>query len=202
MFMAADISPRLAPLLAPGQFHLQAGSYEIGSVETVREIRRANLLLLEKVLGSLQAVATLVGKSHSQVSQLKGGNKHSTTGEPRKMGDRVAAHFAAALNVPAGWMDSPRTEQEVREVLGKLKGQLDAVVHGAGPSVSGSLATDLAMRLAVEFASVPDSQEKRLLFDQLLEQIQALQRASPGHARSTLLPDEDHQTQRDKAHER
>jgi hypothetical protein len=202
MFMAVDISPRLAPLLAPGQFPLQAGSYEIAAVETVREIRRANLLLLEKVLGTLQAVATIVGKSHSQIAQLKGQHKHSTTGAARGMGDKVAAHFTEALKVPPGWMDSPRTEQEVRAALAKLKGQLDAVVHGAGPSVSGSPATDLAMRLAVEFASLPDSPAKRQLFDRLLEDIQALQQASTSRGRSTLLPDEDHQTQLDRARER
>ena len=202
MFMAADISPRLAVMLAPGQFLSQAGSYEIAPVETVREIRRANLMLLERVLGSLQAVATLVGKSHSQLSQIKSANEHSTTGKPRGMGDKVAAHFVEALRVPAGWMDSPRSEADVREALRNLKGALDSVAHGVGPAVVGPPATDLAMRLAVEFASLPESAEKRQLFDRLMRDIQALQQASAPPVRPTLLPQEDHETQREKVRAR
>ena len=118
------------------------------------------------------------------------------------MGDKVAAHFAQALKVPPGWMDSPRTEQEVRDVVASLNGTLAASVHAVAPAVSGARVTDLGLRLAVEFASLPDGDMKRQLFDQLLEQIHAAQQGSQQRGKSSLLQQEDDQTRRDTARAR
>lgn len=164
-------------------------SYEITAVATVRDIRRANLLLLEQELGTLQKVADLVGKSHSQLSQIKSANKHSTTGEPRGMGDRVAADFTKALRVPNGWMDAQRSADEVSAAVRALDSALSASVHRAAPPATGSAAQTAALRLALEFASLPEQlpggASKAQLFDQLMQLMQS-QHAQPAPDASSL----------------
>lgn len=78
------------------------------AVRTVTDIRHANLLRLIAVAGSVQALATSIGRSHSQVSQLKNKSPHSKSGRPREIGDDMARHIEEARNLPTGWMDQER----------------------------------------------------------------------------------------------
>lgn len=76
------------------------------SMETIAEVRHANLLALLSRYRSLQAFADAIDRSHSQVSQLKNRNRHSTSGEPRAMGDDIARHIEQKLGLGVGWMDT------------------------------------------------------------------------------------------------
>jgi transcriptional regulator with XRE-family HTH domain len=71
----------------------------------VRAIRHFNLQLLIQRFGTIQKLADAVGKSHSQVSQLRNQVAHSTTGRERGMGDKLAREFEAKLGLEEGWMD-------------------------------------------------------------------------------------------------
>jgi len=72
-------------MLALSEFHLLACGSQMTAMQTVTEIRHANLLSLIKQAGSVQAFADQVERSHSQISQLKNRSKHSKTGEPREV---------------------------------------------------------------------------------------------------------------------
>lgn len=75
---------------------------------TVHDIRHVNLLHLIAAFGSIQKFATAVGKSHSQISQLRNSLVHSKTGQPRVMGDKLARDIELKLGKPIGWMDRPQ----------------------------------------------------------------------------------------------
>lgn len=99
-------------MIAPGEFHSHPNASPIRSVSTVQETRHANLLALIEQHGSIQQLAARVGRSHSQISQLKNRVRHSKSGRPREVGDDLARAFEAALGLPRGWMDRapPRPE--------------------------------------------------------------------------------------------
>lgn len=44
--------------------------------------------------------------SESQVSQIRGRMKHSKTGEPREIGDKMARRIEAAFELERGWLDN------------------------------------------------------------------------------------------------
>lgn len=114
--MGADISPWLVQLLAPSEFSIAAGGYEISSMDsTVDEVRHANLLRLLEQYPTIQAFADAIDRPHSQVSQLKNRNRHSTTGAPRAIGGDIARHIEKCLNLDPGWMDTQHlAEGDVR----------------------------------------------------------------------------------------
>lgn len=104
---------------------------------TVTEVRHANLLVLIAWAGSIQKLADLLEKSHSQLSQLRNQIAHSTTGKPRVIGDSLAREIEATIGVPPGWMDSPQGPPPVSfEELVRLK------AAGIPPTVaSGNIPT-------------------------------------------------------------
>lgn len=73
---------------------------------TVHEVRHANLQMLIKQLGSVQALADLLGRSHSQVSQLRTRSVNKATGKVRVIGDDLARIIEQKVGKPHGWMDS------------------------------------------------------------------------------------------------
>jgi hypothetical protein len=101
-----DVSPRLVETLAPSEFPSLACGYPILPV-TVDDIRHANLLLLIKQAGTIQGFASSIGRSHSQVSQLKNRHKHSKSGQPRVVGGDMARYIEQQLGLETGWMDVP-----------------------------------------------------------------------------------------------
>lgn len=63
------------------------------------EVRRLNLLALEKKYKTLERVAELTESNPAHLSQIKNKNKD------RKMGSAVARRFEKKLGLPEGWMD-------------------------------------------------------------------------------------------------
>jgi len=75
---------------------------------TVDEIRRHRLFELLDELGSLVALARLLGHNGTaQISQWKTAAPDSKTGKPRKISDDSARRIEAVTGKPRGWMDSP-----------------------------------------------------------------------------------------------
>jgi phage repressor protein C with HTH and peptisase S24 domain len=75
-------------------------------MQTIDEIRRRNLAVLVQSAGSIQKVADAIGRSHSQVSQIKTSAKSTATGKPRAMGDAMARAMEKAFQLERGWMDN------------------------------------------------------------------------------------------------
>lgn len=71
----------------------------------IADVRHANLLLLLSRFDTLQAFADKVGRSSSQISQLKNRSRHSISGEPRNIDSALARDFEATLKLTNGWMD-------------------------------------------------------------------------------------------------
>lgn len=101
----SDISPWLLEKVAPGQFQQLALGYPMGQMRSIREIRHHQLMVLITQMGSIQAVADQLGKSHSQISQLRNQLAHSTSGKPRGIGDDLAREIEKKFDRPYGWMD-------------------------------------------------------------------------------------------------
>lgn len=78
------------------------------AVRTIADIRHANLLLLIHRVGTVKSLAEKLDRSYGQVSQLKNRSKHSKTGQPRDIGDDMARHIEARLDLQVGWMDQDR----------------------------------------------------------------------------------------------
>jgi hypothetical protein len=86
-------------------------------MRTVEEIRQLQLLKLIESAGSIQAVAEKMGKSHSQISQLKTMALHSTTGKRRMIGSDLAREFEAKFDKEVGWMDhEPASDAEIQQL--------------------------------------------------------------------------------------
>lgn len=79
--------------------------YILDGVKLIDDIRRENLERLQKELGSLRALADLLGKDESQVSQWKQGSKNSGTGKPRGMRSETARHIEEKTGKTRGWLD-------------------------------------------------------------------------------------------------
>lgn len=118
---------------------------------TIEEIRHANLLAVIAELarehgerGAIQRLAERMGRSHSQLSQLKTRSKHSRTGKPRNIGSQMARAIEAAAGKPAGWMDSTHasapaaqpamTADEIRALIAReVRAAQGALVEPEGP---------------------------------------------------------------------
>lgn len=114
-------------MVAPGQFLLLAAGFPIRPMATIRQIRHANLLLLIAKFDTIQAFADKVGRSHSQISQLRNQIVHSGSGKPRSVGDGLARDIEKTLGLPEGWMDQPHShapadadDEEPEVVVGEL----------------------------------------------------------------------------------
>lgn len=81
------------------------------AMSTIDETRHANFLLLSARYPTLQAFANAVGRSHSQMSQIKTRARHSTTGLPRSIGDDLARDIETRLGLSVGWMDVPHASE-------------------------------------------------------------------------------------------
>lgn len=125
--MVADISPGLVLMQArmqalpqaSGEFHPAAPGYPMDGMKTVEEIRHARLLQLIDEHGTIQALANALGKSHSQISQLRNQVVHSTTRKPRAIGDGLAREIEEKLGKPRGWMDTMDAAESI-EAQGDL----------------------------------------------------------------------------------
>jgi len=100
----------------------------------IKTIRRMNVRLLEKEVGTLTALATLAGSKQSYLSQCVG------KGAFRSIGDDLARRLEFATGKPQGWMDESHLEDghkmRARLIYEKLlespSGALDAIAYLLG----------------------------------------------------------------------
>lgn len=74
-------------------------------MQTNDEIRRENLEVAIKRLGSAAKLAEAANTSPAYLSQIRNRTPDSKTGTPKMMGDAMARRIEAALGEPHGWMD-------------------------------------------------------------------------------------------------
>ena len=84
-------------------------------MQTIGEIRLANLEVLVQEHGTLEAVAALAGSSSVYLSQIRNGAPDQATGRRRQMGSAMARRIEAGCNKPEGWMDAPHWPAIERE---------------------------------------------------------------------------------------
>lgn len=89
----------------------------MAGMETIGDIRHANLTDLVARADGPGKFAELIQREPSQVSQWLNRSPDSKTGRPRQIGDVSARHIEKMLRLPKGWMDSPHTSSQtaVRE---------------------------------------------------------------------------------------
>ena len=81
-------------------------------MQTIEEVRRARLAILESEAGSQTKLADLLGKSPAQLSQWKNAST-SSTGRERAMSSDAARSIEEKMGKPRGWMDTPLTYAEM-----------------------------------------------------------------------------------------
>lgn len=77
----------------------------ISNVQTIEEIRRARLKMLEAECGSVNELASRIGKSPAQVSQWKNASI-SARGRERGMSSDTTREIEDKWPKPRGWMDA------------------------------------------------------------------------------------------------
>jgi hypothetical protein len=85
-------------------------------MKTIEEIRRQNLVQIAKDMGSIQAVADAIGKSHSQVSQWKNGSIDQKSKRARTMDSESARLIELKCGKEVGWMDNIHTTTETKRL--------------------------------------------------------------------------------------
>lgn len=75
------------------------------NMKTIEETRLDKLLILRDELGSTKALAELLGKSSSQISQWLNQSPDSKTGKPRAINNASAREIEQLARKPKGWMD-------------------------------------------------------------------------------------------------
>lgn len=75
-------------------------------MNTIDEIRRFRLKMLVNQYGSSKALAEIIEKGPSQLSQWINASKDSKTGKPRVVSDEIARMIEKKTGKPRGWMDS------------------------------------------------------------------------------------------------
>lgn len=79
-------------------------------MQTNDEVRRRNLAIAVKRIGSAAKLAKLVPTDPAYLSQIKRGAPESKTGKPKAMGDYIARRIELAIGERPGWMDVPHDE--------------------------------------------------------------------------------------------
>ncbi len=115
---------------------------------TVDEIRRHRLGELLDELGSLVALARLLGHNGTaQISQWKTSAPDSKTGKPRKISDDSARRIETVTGKPRGWMDSPPDADAALTAISQRYQDADATKKAAlsdMASLPNEAAADLA----------------------------------------------------------
>lgn len=96
-------------------------------MQTIAEIRLANLERLIKEMGTQDRVAEFGSTSSVYLSQIRNSAPDSKTGKLRVMGDEMARKLEIGCNKPRGWMDNFRSEEEA--AIAKLYSGLASDVH-------------------------------------------------------------------------
>ena len=111
---ASGQAARAAESSKPHQSHQAAGRKQArpnGGV-IVERIRQANLHVLTTRNGSKVKLGAVLGLSGSNMAHRLHGKK--------RMDDAEAERFTAGLGLPAGWLDTPRSEADIPESVAQL----------------------------------------------------------------------------------
>lgn len=84
----------------------------ISVMQTIEEVRRARLVMLENEFGGQTALAERIGKAPAQISQWKNASR-SASGRQRAMSSDVAREIEEKTGKPRGWMDTAPTYAEL-----------------------------------------------------------------------------------------
>jgi hypothetical protein len=113
----------------------------------IDEIRRQNILILEREAGSVKAMHESVNMSYTQYVNLRDGAKDARSGKPRGMRKETAWRFEDARKKDRGWLDqlhgearnepppskatalTPRQQALVDLFDGLTEGQQDEVIR-------------------------------------------------------------------------
>lgn len=87
-------------------------------MSTSYEIRRNNLRKLLERFRSVAEFNETMGRSRKNPGFTMIKNGQLNRGKPREMGDKLAREIELRLNLPAGWMDTPHTEEDKTEATG------------------------------------------------------------------------------------
>lgn len=93
-------------------------------VRPVTEIRRDNLHRLIAEAGNASKLSALTGVPQPYISQVSRAVPHSTTGQPREMGDDIARKLEVKMGKPRGWMDVDHSALAMASDLNGREGQL------------------------------------------------------------------------------
>lgn len=135
-------------------------------MNTTGEIRRANLELLVKQLGTLEAVARAAETTSIYLSQIRNRAVDGKTGRAREMGTAMARRLERAGGRPVGWMDVPHPEVEAAPAQAKLP------LHPPAKPPLSPLEEDLL----AAFRQLPDEEQEAMAQDAMAraEQIERL----------------------------
>lgn len=75
-------------------------------MKDIDQVRRANMIVLEREAGGPTAAAARLGWSQAQWSNLRAGALDSKTGKSRGMRKETARKIEAAFKRPAHWLDA------------------------------------------------------------------------------------------------
>jgi hypothetical protein len=100
-------------------------------MQTNDEIRRENLELAIKRLGTAAKLAEAANTSPAYLSQIRNRTPDSKSGTPKMMGDVMARRIEQALGEPHGWMDKSHIFQGAADQA--ARDDLAALVPGARP---------------------------------------------------------------------
>ena len=81
-------------------------------MQTNDEIRRENLEVAIKRMGTAAKLAAAANTAPAYISQIRNKTRDSKSGTPKMMGDYMARRIEAAIGEPHGWMDKSHLFQE------------------------------------------------------------------------------------------
>jgi hypothetical protein len=138
-------------------------------MNSVADIRVANLERLVEELGTLEAVAAAAKTSSVYLSAIRHRKPDPKNGRPRSMGDVVARKIEEGCKKPHGWMDHEPADWEVRNRAGELM-RIEAKTQTDGGSAAAAPAAGLDKeefrrtynRLAEMVSTVPDDRRSEV----------------------------------------
>jgi hypothetical protein len=92
-------------MLAANDLPSIAPRHQIWRMRRIEDIRHENLLACMARYPTIQAFADAVGRSHSQISQLKNRNKHSGSTKVRNLESALAREMERKLGLAPNWLD-------------------------------------------------------------------------------------------------
>jgi len=96
-------------------------------MQTIEDVRRDRLALLEKEAGSQANLSKIIEKSPAQISQWKNASQ-TTSGRKRAMHSDTAREIEEKVGKPRGWMDTPLSYGEATPAVITIDAALDTMM--------------------------------------------------------------------------